>query len=148
MKKKLLAATCLIGILTVSTFSAQAEINQKVLQSFRAVFAEAKHIKWTEYPDHYYVSFMQNDILVKASYDKDGNLLNSMRYYKEQRLPLNILYKVKRAYPTKTVDIVTEVSDNDGTVYFVQLKDDKGWTVIKSDESGNFEETDRINKID
>jgi hypothetical protein len=146
MKKNLFSIACIAGLLSVSVFSAQAEISQKALQSFRSVFAEAKQVKWTEYPDHYFVSFSQNDMLIKASYDKDGNLLNSTRYYKEQRLPLNILYKVKNAYPSQTIDIVTEVSTTEGTVYFVQLKDNKNWTIIQSDESGNLEIKDKFNK--
>lgn len=147
MKKNLLAIALIAGIISLSSFTVKAEINQKVLQSFHAVFAEAKHVKWTEYPDSYYVTFTQNDILIKANYDKEGNLLSSLRYYKEQRLPLNILYKVKKEYPSKTIDMVTEVSNPDGTVYFIQLKNDKGWTTVKSDESGDMEVVDQIKNM-
>jgi hypothetical protein len=110
------------------------------------VFSKASNIKWVEYSDHYYVSFNQNDITIRANYDVDGNLLNSIRYYKEQHLPLNILCKIKKAYPSRTVDIVTEVSTEAGIAYFIQLKDDKGWTIIKSDEGGTFEVTDQFEK--
>jgi hypothetical protein len=61
-------------------------------------------------------------------------------------LPLNILCKIKKAYPSRTVDIVTEVSTEAGIAYFIQLKDDKGWTIIKSDEGGTFEVTDQFEK--
>jgi hypothetical protein len=144
MKKNLLAAALIAGVISLSSFTVKAEINQKVLQSFHSVFAEAKHVKWTEYPDSYYVSFTQNDILVKANYDKDGNLLSSIRYYKEQRLPLSILYKVKKEYSSRTIDIVTEISNPEGTVYFVQLKNAKDFIIVKADESGNTEIVDRI----
>jgi hypothetical protein len=139
MKKKLLLVACLSGILSVSVFIAKAEISQKALQSFHLVFANAKHVKWTEYPDHYFVSFSQNDVLIKATYDKDGNLLNTLRYYTEQRLPLNVLYQVKNKYPQKSINIVTEVSDTEGTVYFIQLKDDKGWMTVKADQNADME---------
>ena len=148
MKKKLLMFALLAGIFSASVFNANAEISQKVLQSFHSLFGDAKQVKWTELNNRYLVTFMQNDILVKASYDKDGNLLNSMRYYKEQHLPLNILYKVKKDYPAKTIDIVTEVSNIDGVVYFIQLKDNKGWTILKSDQSGNMEVSDKFNKAE
>ena len=146
MKKNSFIVACLAGFLTLSVVSAKAEVSQKALQSFHSVFGEAKQVKWAEYKDYYFVSFSQNDIQVKATYDKDGNLLNSMRYYKEQRLPLNILYKVKKAYPSKTIELVTEVTDNGGTAYLIQLKDSKGWTIIKSDESGAIEVTDKFSK--
>jgi hypothetical protein len=146
MKKNLLTAACIAGLISLSAFSAKADVNQKVLQSFQAVFTKASNIKWVEYSDHYYVSFNQNDILVRANYDANGNLLNSVRYYKEQHLPLNILCKIKKTYPSKNVDIVTEVSAEAGIVYFIQLKDDKGWTIIKSDEGGTFEISDQFEK--
>ena len=106
MKKKLLTIACLAGILSVSIFSAKAEVSQKVLQSFHSVFTQATHVMWTENTDNYYVTFNQNDMSLKISYDKEGNLLNSVRYYKEQRLPLNIMYKVKKAYPSNKIDMV------------------------------------------
>lgn len=147
MKKNLITAACFAAFLSLSAFSAKADVNQKVLTSFHSVFAKATNIKWTEFEDHYFVSFSQSDVLVKVNYDLAGNILNSMRYYKEQHLPLNILCKVRKTYPSKTVDIVTEVNDENGTAYFIQLKDDKGWTIIKSDENASFENVDKFSKI-
>lgn len=144
MKKKLLMFTLLAGIFSASVLNASAEISKKALQSFHSVFGDAKHVKWTEYADRYIVTFTQDDILIKASYDKDGNLLSSTRYYKEQHLPLNILYKVKKDYPDKKIDIVTEVSNSDGTVYFMNLKDSKGWMIVKSNQSAEIEVTDKF----
>ncbi|HLK30215.1 MAG TPA: hypothetical protein VKT28_16660 [Puia sp.] len=146
MKKNLIAAACIAGFLSFSAFSAKADINQKVLQSFHSVFSKATNIKWTEFQDHYYVSFYQNDILIRANYDLSGNIMNSIRYYKEQHLPLNILCKLKKVYSSKAIEMVTEVSNQDGTAYFIQLKDDKGWTTVKSDESATFEVVDKFNK--
>jgi hypothetical protein len=143
MKKNLLMIACFAGALSVSAMDARPEVSQK---SFHTVFADAKNVKWTEYPDNYFVSFSQNDLLVKAFYDKQGNLLNTMRYYKEQHLPLNILCKVKKDYPAKTIDIVTEVSADNAVVYFIHLKEDKGWTIVKSDQSANMEVTDKFSK--
>ena len=146
MKKSLLTATSIAGLLSLTVLSAKADVNQKVLQSFYSVFAKASNIKWMEYQDHYFVSFNQNDILIKANYDAAGNILSAMRYYQEQHLPLNILYSLKKSYPSKAIDIVTEVSNDEGTVYFIQLKDEKGWTVVKSDESADFEIADKFKK--
>jgi hypothetical protein len=146
MKRNLINAACLAGLLSLSAFSAKADVNQKVLKSFHSVFAKATNIKWTEYQDYYNVSFYQNDVLVRANYDMSGNIISSIRYYKEQHLPLNILWKVKNEYSSKAIDNVTEVSTPDGIAYFIQLKDSKGWTIVKSDESGSLEVTDKYNK--
>ena len=146
MKKNFLTTACIAGFLSLSVFSARADVSEKVLKSFHSVFSKASNIKWVEYPDHYYVSFNQNDIMVRASYDLAGNLLSSIRYYKEQYLPLNILCALKKSYASKVVDIVTEVSNQEGIVYFIQLKDDKGWTIVKSDGGVAFEVVDKFKK--
>jgi hypothetical protein len=146
MKKNLLTAACLTGLLSLGAFSVKADVNKKVLNSFYSVFSKATNIKWAEYQDHYFVSFTQNDVLVKANYDMTGNMINSIRYYKEQHLPLNVLCQLKKSYPSKTVNMVTEVNDANGTNYFIDLKDEKGWTVIQSDDSANFNVVDKFKK--
>jgi hypothetical protein len=146
MKKSFLAIACLAGILSLSSFNAKAAVNEKVLQSFNSVFASATNVKWTEYPNYYYVSFSQNDVTVRAEYDKKGNLVNSIRYYSEQHLPLNILCKIKKDYPVQSIDVVTEVSTQDGVAYIIQLQDKKGWTIVKSDASASFEVTDTFDR--
>ena len=148
MKKNLLTLACISGLLFATAFSASAEVNQKTLQSFHAVFGGARQIKWTEYADHDDVSFSQNEVLIKARYDKQGNMISSIRYYKEQRLPLNILCKVKKEYPADKINSVTEETTQTGTTYYIQLKGEKMWTIVKSDESGNFEIHDKFDRAD
>jgi hypothetical protein len=146
MKKSFLTIACISGVFLLSSFYVNAAVNEKVLRSFNSVFSTATNVQWTEYPDHYYVSFSQNDVMVRAEYDKKGNLLSSLRYYDAQHLPLNILCKVKKDYPDKNIDVVTEVSTTDGTAYIIQLQDKKGWTIVKSDINGYMIETDKFDK--
>jgi hypothetical protein len=146
MKKNLLTAACIAGFLCLSVFSVRADVSQKVLQSFHSVFSKASNIRWIEYADHYYVSFNQNDVIVRANFDMAGSLLNSIRYYREQQLPLNILCKIKKSYPSKVINNVTEVSNQEGIVYFIMLQDDKSWVKIKSDETATFEIVDKFKK--
>ena len=146
MKKNLLTTAFIAAFLSLSVISAKADVSQKVLQSFHSVFSKASNIRWVEYSDHYYVSFNQNEVIVRANYDMAGNLLNSIRYYKEQQLPLNILCKIKKSYSSSVIDNVTEVSNQDGIVYFIMLQDDKNWIKIKSDETATFEVVDKFKK--
>ena len=146
MKKSLLIFA-VAAVLVGATTRANAAVNQKVLTSFKSVFVHASNVNWYEYSDHFQASFNQDGMMIKVSYDKEGNLLNSIRYYKEQQLPLNILYRVKKKYADKKVDIVTEVSNADGTVFFIQLEDAKSFTIVKTDSSGEMTVTDSFNKI-
>jgi hypothetical protein len=152
MKKIFLTSVAICGIFLLSSSFVSAApnddagVNEKVLKSFNSVFIDASNIQWSEYGDHFYVSFSQNDIMVRAEYDKKGNLLSSLRYYDAQHLPLNILCKVKKEYPDKNIDVVTEVSIPEGTAYLIQLQDKKGWTILRSDVNGDLTVKDQFER--
>jgi len=144
MKKLTIATACIIGLFMVSILPAKADISDKVLKSFHTVFNKAHDIKWAEYPDYYSVSFKQNDVLFRVNYDLKGNIMNSIRYYKEQLLPLNILYNIKKSYPSKSINVVTELSNQEGIVYMVQLKDKKEYVTVRAEDNGSMKEVDRF----
>jgi hypothetical protein len=153
MKTKFLIIASCFGIFLLSSFCVSAApknddapVNEKVLKSFHSVFNGASNVQWAETNEHFYVSFTQNDIMVRAEYDKNGNMLSSIRYYDAQHLPLNILCKVKTQYPAKSIDVVTEVSTTDGMAYLIQLQDEKGWTIVRSDMDGTLNVQDEFEK--
>jgi hypothetical protein len=145
MKKIIISSLLLAGLLCGSAYSSFANVNQKVLNAFHSIFNRASDVRWTEYKDHYFVSFRMSDEIVEVNFDHSGNVLNSTRYYKAQHLPLNILLNVRNEYPEKIIHSVTEISDEDGMVYLIQLKDAKEYIYLKSDISGNLEISDRFN---
>src|SRR6476659_1750933 len=111
MKKILLAA-----IVLAFSFRALADDpNEKVLNAFNKTFPHVKEVAWTENEHSYEVKFKQNEILSKVTYDKDGNILKTLRYYYEQNLPLLVLSKVKNKFNDKKIYGVTEESSEDGT---------------------------------
>ncbi len=153
MKKNFLTIASICGIFLLSSFCVNANpaddhstVNEKVLKSFHSVFNGASNVQWAKYGDHFSVSFLQDQIIVRAEYDKEGNLLSSIRYYNAERLPLNILFNVKKEYANEKIDVVTEVSVPEGTAYIIQLEDDKGWTILHSDVEGNLTVKDSFDK--
>ncbi|NML19777.1 hypothetical protein HHL16_02780 [Pseudoflavitalea sp. G-6-1-2] len=114
-----------------------ADPNEKVLKSFKETFANAEEVKWAEYDNYYTVSFVSGKVRAKVNYDKDGNMMGSTRYYEPNLLPIGILNAVKKAYPTKTLFGVTEITAEGVVNYYVKMEDAKHWTTIKVDDSGN-----------
>lgn len=142
MKKILLAA-----IVFASSFRAMAEDpNQKVLTAFSKTFSHAKEVAWTENENSYEVKFKQNEILSKVTYDKEGNIMKTLRYYYEQSLPLLILSKVKTKFSDKKIYGVTEESSEEGTYYHIVLEDQKHWINITADSSGGIKVDKKYNK--
>lgn len=142
MKKILLAA-----IVFASGFSAMADDpNQKVLDAFNKTFPQVKEVAWTENEHSYEVKFKQNEILSKVTYDMNGNIIKTLRYYYEQNLPLLVLSKVKSKFNDKKIFGVTEESSEEGTYYHIILEDEKHWINITADSYGGIKVNKKFNK--
>ncbi len=149
MKRVILLATS--ALLFVSATFANVDpdredVNEKVLKVFENTFPVVTDVKWKEYADYYSASFKQNSIQTEVRYDKEGNFISSLRYYKEERLPLSILTQIKKRYSSKSIFGVTELTVGNDVAYFVTLEDEKSWLVVKADQSGNLQVKDKFRK--
>jgi hypothetical protein len=142
MKKILLAA-----IVFASSFTAMADDpSEKVLDAFNKTFPNVKEVAWTESEHSYEVKFKQNEILSRITYDKEGNILKTLRYYYEQELPLLVLSKVKRKFSDQKIFGVTEEASDEGTFYHIVLEDEKHWINITADSYGSIKVDKKYNK--
>ena len=130
------------------TTGPDAIISDKLLQAFKQTFPDAREVKWVEQADKYTVNFKQGDILTKVEYDKDGNFLNSLRYYSEKNLPVNILCRLQKKYADKTVFGVTEVTSDAAVDYYIKMEDEKNWVTVHSDSGGNMRVTEKYRKAE
>ena len=143
--KKLIIIACLFA--TFSAIAADpAEVNEKVLKAFKETFVKATDVVWHEMQNSYEAAFKQSNILIRASYDTEGNLLSTTRYYQEENLPVQILLKLKKGYEGKSVFGVTESTTQDNVTYYITLQDEKNWYVVKSDNWGSFETVKKFKK--
>lgn len=134
MKKILLAA-----FVIACSFSVRAdEPNEKVLDAFNKTFRGAQEISWSENNYTYEVRFKQNEVVSRVTYDKQGNIVRTLRYYYEQQLPMLVLSKVKNRFPSKKVFGVTEESFDETTIYHIVLEDEKSWMDVTSDSYGSL----------
>ncbi|MFL5774528.1 MAG: PepSY-like domain-containing protein [Flavisolibacter sp.] len=136
MKKILFAA--IVSVCTLNLFAADPGVNEKVLSAFNNTFKNAENVSWSTSKYTYEVRFQQNLITAKITYDKEGNILRTLRYYNEDQLPILVLTKVKNRFSDKRVYGVVEESSEEGTYYHITLEDEKNWFEIKSDNYGSL----------
>src|SRR4030095_5401932 len=102
MKKIIYLAVLLAGLAV--TAAATPEPGEKVLKAFKETFTKAENVVWEEFENkNCQANFKQDEIAVKAMFDGDGNLLETIRYYGEKTLPPNIINKLKKKYAGKEV---------------------------------------------
>ena len=136
--KKLIIFTCLFAALNV-TASTPPEVSEKVLKAFSETFMKATDIVWHEVQNFYEASFIQSEIISRAIYDQDGNLVRTTRYYSQENLPINILTKLQKRFAGKSVYGITELSTDDEVSYHITMQDEKNWYIIKADNWGGLE---------
>ena len=146
MKKFFYLAVLLTGL--SATAATPPEISEKVLKAFNETFAAAEDVTWKELDNSCQANFKMNEIQVRAMYDNEGNLLETVRYYGETHLPPNIIARLKKKYAGREVFGVTEVTSESEVTFHITLKDEKHWYTIKSDPYANFQQTDKFKRAD
>jgi len=143
MKKIILIFSCFL-ILAANSFAAIP--NEKVLKSFEAIFNSATEIKWFDHKEYFEVRFVQANIRTNVKFDMDGNFISSMKYFQEQQLPANVLWKVKMKYADKKIFGVTEITTPEEIIYYVKLEDSKSWLTIKVYGNGQMDVFEKYRK--
>lgn len=146
MKKLIYLAVMLISL--SATAATPPEISEKVLKAFKQTFTDAENVTWKELDNSCQANFKLSEIQVRAMYDNEGNLLETVRYYGERNLPPNILARLKKKYMGKEIFGVTEVSSDTEVYYHISLKDEKNWYTVKSDPYANLQQTDKFKRAD
>src|SRR5215213_3170424 len=127
----------LVLLLSTTSFAATPPVDEKITSHFSQTFPAALDAKWYEYETFYEVFFINNQITCRVQYDLRGNIISARRDYFEKDLSLFIVAKVKEKYPGKKIFGVTEITTTNGVSYNIVLEDEKNWTTITSDDSGN-----------
>jgi hypothetical protein len=146
--KRLILSAVVILIATSSFADPLPDVNEKVLKAFSETFKNVSEVKWNEYDDYYEVNFKRSEVISRVRYDKDGNVLGTTRYYSGENLPPNILARLKKEYPGRSVYGVTEISSEDNIMYSITLEDARKWYTVTSDAFGYLQLYQKFNKAD
>ena len=120
--------------------------SEKVLKSFNATFTSPQEVTWFENQDYYSVSFVQNGILTRVNYDKEGNFLSSLRYYDKQNLPINIICLLKKEFDGLEVYGITEVTNAIQVTYHITMQDEKNLITAKVSSNGHISAVKKYKK--
>ncbi len=130
MKKIILTLAIALG--TLSSFAADVKVSSRVLDAFKNDFATAKEITWTSTNDYYKASFVFNDQHIAAFYNMDGELMGMTRNLRSTDLPINLQANLKKGYSNYWISDLFEVSNHEGTSYYITLENADAKIVLKA----------------
>jgi len=141
MKKIILSMALMLMIGVSSTFANDAEgVNQKVINSFKKEFANAKDVKWESGKEYVKATFSLNGQILFAYYSEGGDMLAMTRNIQASQLPINLLNSVKRDFGSYWISDLFEMATGNETAYFVTLESASEIIVLKSVDSSNWEQ--------
>ena len=124
-------------ISSLATFAGEENINKKVLNAFSQQFASAKDVKWTANDTYYKASFVFNGQYVYAFYELNGELKALTRNISSVDLPMTLQTSLKK-YTGSWISDLFEISNNDGTNYYITMENAGSKIVLKSSSAGNW----------
>jgi hypothetical protein len=138
-------------VLTISTSFAftggEETINKKALNAFKTEFAGATNAVWTTANENYKVTFSMGDHSLFAYYDASGKLIGVTRNLSSLDLPLNLQMSLKKSYTNYWVTDLFEVSNSNGSSYYLTLETADSKIILKSTDGGNWMVTQKIQKV-
>jgi hypothetical protein len=136
MKKIIL--TLAIALTTMLSFAGEVKVSSRVLDAFNSDFSSAKEVTWTSTNSFYRASFVFNDQHVYAFYSTDGELMGLTRYLSSLDLPINLQAGLKKDYSNFWISDLFEVSNNEGTGYYITLENADSKIILKSSGGENW----------
>ena len=141
MKKLILSMAVMLMIGVSSSFANNAEgVNQKVINSFKKEFANAKDVKWESGKEYAKATFSLNGQILFAYYSEGGEMLAMTRNIQASQLPITLLNSVKRDFNSYWITDLFEMASGNETAYYITLESGNEIVVLKSVDSSNWEQ--------
>jgi hypothetical protein len=98
------------------------EINPHAWRHFHRLFPGAQGGEyWFASAEGYQVSFYLNSYHYQAYFDQRGAYRYSLHYYMGSEIPRDPGEMICRKFPDYRIDVVTEVTDGEKTIYLVKM---------------------------
>ncbi|MGZ5218902.1 MAG: hypothetical protein ACXWV6_03975 [Chitinophagaceae bacterium] len=124
-----------IAISSLTAFAGEENVSSTVLNAFNKEFAGAKEVQWTSADNYYKAGFVFNGQNVTAFYQLDGELIAMTRNISSLELPISLQTNLKNNYSKYWISDLFEISNNEGTSYYITLENADSKIVLKSDSN-------------
>ncbi len=138
MKSLLIALTIVASFVTKTSFAGEEKIEPRVLKSFERTFENAKEVNWSETALLYKVRFEFSGQYVTAFYEKDGPLVALTRNITVTQLPVKLQVSLKTDYENYWITDLFEVSNDNGTEYYMTVENADTKVVLKASNNINW----------
>jgi hypothetical protein len=145
MKKIII--TLAIAISTLTSFAGEEiNVSTQVLNAFNSEFVGAKEVTWTAGSTYYKAAFVFNGQHIYAFYSTKGDLMGLTRYLSSVDLPMNLQSGLKKSYSQYWISDLFEVSNSEGTTYYITLENADTRVILKSTDASDWSVFNKLAK--
>jgi ABC-type glycerol-3-phosphate transport system substrate-binding protein len=121
------------------------EVDKHIRKAFEKEYAGAVNVTWYVFDDYIKVDFSFGGMQLAGFYSKDGRMLGVARNIYFSSLPLMLQIEQKKNYKNYWITGIYELSNGDGTRYYLTLENadqtiklgstgSNSWEVVKNKE--------------
>jgi hypothetical protein len=144
MKKMIL--TLAVALSTLCSFAGEGKVNSRVLNAFNSEFNGAKDVTWTAGANYFRAAFVYNDQHVSAFYSAEGDMMAMTRHITSLDLPMSLQTSLKKCYSNYWISDLFELSNDEGTAYYITLENADSKIVLKSDGTTSWDTYSKTTK--
>ena len=147
MKKTILIMSLLMVTVVSSAFANKnGVVTDKVSTAFNKDFSLASDVSWETGKDLLKATFKLNDQILFAYYTPTGELMAVTRNILSVQLPISLMTAIKKEYSNYWITELFEMSNAQGSVYYITLENADGVLVMKADNNRDWQTYKRIKK--
>lgn len=146
MKRLLVTFTIVFAFASFSSFAGEIKVSKEVLASFQSSFKNAKEVDWTVSEKFYKADFALDGQRISAFYDGKGELIAMTRNLTAPELPLVLQTSLKKQVQDMWISDLFEVSNGEGTTYYVTLENADTKTVLKAGVNSDWSQFQKSRK--
>ena len=136
MKRLVLTLTIALSLISLSSFATDVKVNPAALKSFNKSFKNATEVNWTVSNTFYKANFVLDGQYVAAYYDGEGKMIALTRNVSSTQLPIVLQANLKKNYENFWISDLFEVTNEEGTSYFVTIENADTTMILKSNNQG------------
>lgn len=123
---------------TTSHATDDVNVSSAVIATFQSSFKDASEVSWKVTSDFSKADFVMNNQHISAFFDRSGSLVAVTRNINSFQLPISLQTKLRNSYGAYWISDLFELSDDNGTTYYVTVEDGDSKITLKSDGTSNW----------
>ncbi|MDQ3277869.1 MAG: hypothetical protein M3Q06_06060 [Bacteroidota bacterium] len=132
MKFIFFALTALLSFGSLKSNAQDMQVSAAVINAFNHSFKNASDVQWKDGGNYYKADFTLNGQYVTAFFNTEAKLMAVTRNISPVQLPITLQNNLKTAYEDYWISELFELSDGNGTSYYVTVEDGDSKVTLKS----------------